>query len=90
MKLLKELVFEANKDAEYDRVFKAVAKHCDVKPSEVDSLPEKKKKKFYDTLDQCWDSKENKVPDGCPVDIKQWKYPIYLKGMDILIQQEVH
>lgn len=56
-------------DVAYDDVFNAVAKHCGCDPEDIDASDEETKKKFYDTLDQCWDEEEDRVPDGCPVDI---------------------
>lgn len=54
----------------YRQMFQAVANHFKVDPSEVDNLPEDKKKEFYNVVDHCWDPKDNKVPDTCPIDIE--------------------
>lgn len=61
---------EENEDGvDYDTVYYAVADYMNVDPEKIDELSEKKKKKFYETIDKCWDEEENKVPDACPVDI---------------------
>jgi len=61
---------ENYEDKNYKKVFQAVAKHFGTTPEKFDELPDDKKKKAYQMLDQCWDSKDNKVPDSCPIDIK--------------------
>lgn len=60
---------KSGEDKKYDKVYNAIADHLDIDPNDVDNQDEETKKKFYDMIDQCWDSKEDKVPDACPVDI---------------------
>lgn len=62
-------LFKEKEDDGYDKVFKAVAKHLKVDPEKVDEMDKDTREKFYSTLDKCWDADEDKIPDGCPVDI---------------------
>lgn len=60
---------ESNYQIDYNTVFKKVAEYYNVSPEEVDNQDQETKDKIYQTLDQCWDDGDNKVPDSCPVDI---------------------
>lgn len=60
---------EEKEKSGYDKVFNAIAGYFDVKPEDIDELDKDLKKDFYDHVDKCWDSDEDKVPDACPVDI---------------------
>lgn len=66
--VVNELLAEA-KNEKYNKVFRAIAKHCDLDPEKIDDASEKKQKKFYDTLEKCWDEDKDEVPDSCPVDM---------------------
>lgn len=58
-----------NERVDFDMVFKAVAKHFDVDPEDVDSLDSDKQKEVYNMVDKCWDEDNDVVPDACPIDI---------------------
>ena len=53
----------------YRQVVDAVAAHFGIEPKDIDNQDEATKKKIYNMLDRCWDKKDNKVPDTCPIDI---------------------
>lgn len=53
----------------YRQVFEAVADHFGLEPKQVDNQDKKTRKKVYDMVNKCWDEKDNKVPDTCPIDI---------------------
>lgn len=69
-----ESVNEADDKERYNKVFRAVAKHLDLDPDKIDQEDKDTKKKFFDTVDKCWDSKSDKVPDGCPVSIDEDRF----------------
>lgn len=53
----------------YRQVVDAVADHFNLDPKQIDNQDEKTRKKIYNMIDNCWDSKDNKVPDTCPINI---------------------
>lgn len=54
----------------YKKVFMAVTKHFKVDPEKLDELDKDTRKKVLDMVNNCWDEKDNKVPDRCPINIK--------------------